>query len=252
MPEENIKPVHPLEDKAWFRFLEVVYIAAWVVGALVLTILAASGEADDVVVYVGVALIGSIVLFALKKAFYYVVLGRTTAAERELGYREMASRFLRSWRMENAPRWLRPLIYLSVLFGGVIFGDWVIAHISNLSSDAVYHLMKLSLNLAVSGAVLAAAFARPWITFKTTVAATLLLSFGLLGWVWSETLVNGQDTAMAAATLTATKDLFDVETKIGAIKQRNLRTTDDYTEAYGEIEMLLPTLESDIHKCSDL
>ena len=35
---------------------------------------------------------------------------------------------------------------------------------------------------------------------------------------------------MAAATLTATKDLFDVETKIGAIKQRNLRMTDDYTK----------------------
>ena len=50
MPRKQTSSLsHPLEDKAWFRFLKVVYIAAWVVGALVLTILAASGEADDVV-----------------------------------------------------------------------------------------------------------------------------------------------------------------------------------------------------------
>lgn len=62
---------------------------------------------------------------------------------------------------------------------------------------------------------------------------------------------NGNDQRMVEKITAAAKDLTDVGTKIGAIKQRDLRTTGDYIQAYTEIEMLLPEYESDLQKCSD-
>jgi hypothetical protein len=73
------KAIHPLEGKAWFRLMKVVYIGLWIVG-LGMSALLAYG-ADEVYVFIAGASILAMVLIILKKAFYYVVLGRGTAIE---------------------------------------------------------------------------------------------------------------------------------------------------------------------------
>jgi hypothetical protein len=62
---------------------------------------------------------------------------------------------------------------------------------------------------------------------------------------------SGNDRRMNEKINSAIAELRAVATKIGAIKQRDLRTTDDYLQAYAEIETLLPEFESDLQKCSD-
>lgn len=71
--------IHPLEGKGWFRFVKVVYIAAWIVGLGTLALFSYAAGAV-VVLLVGGGIL-AIVLVVLKKAFYYVTLGRLTATE---------------------------------------------------------------------------------------------------------------------------------------------------------------------------
>jgi hypothetical protein len=61
---------------------------------------------------------------------------------------------------------------------------------------------------------------------------------------------NGNDRRMVEKIEAVAKDLTAVHTKIGAIKQRDLRTTDDYIRAYAEIEQLLPGFEAKIEACA--
>lgn len=63
---------------------------------------------------------------------------------------------------------------------------------------------------------------------------------------------NGNDQRMVEKITTVAKDLTTAASKIGSIKQRDLRTTGDYIQAYSEIESLLPDFESDIQRCSDV
>ena len=72
--------VHPLEGKAWFRLMKVVYIGSWILGLGISAILAHG--AGEPFIFVAGAVILSIVLIVLKKGFYYIVLGRTTANEK--------------------------------------------------------------------------------------------------------------------------------------------------------------------------
>src|SRR5208337_4720481 len=51
---------------------------------------------------------------------------------------------------------------------------------------------------------------------------------------------NGNDRRMVEKIEATAKDLTAAGTKIGTIKQRDLKTTDDYIQAYTEIEALLP------------
>jgi DNA-directed RNA polymerase subunit RPC12/RpoP len=77
------------------------------------------------------------------------------------------------------------LLYLGVLFGGVILFDWAISKVFSLPADATYILTKISLNCAMAVAVLGAVFTRQWINLKTTLITTALLSMGLTFWVVS-------------------------------------------------------------------
>jgi hypothetical protein len=62
---------------------------------------------------------------------------------------------------------------------------------------------------------------------------------------------NGNDRRMVVEKIQAVaKDLTAAVTRIGAIKQRDLRTTNDYIRAYAEIEQLLPDCEAKIEKCA--
>lgn len=79
-PQQASRPVHPLEGKAWFRFLKVTYVALWIASLGMLGLLA-YGTNNFSLVAVG-AVIVVIVLIALRKVFYYIVLGRTTAKEK--------------------------------------------------------------------------------------------------------------------------------------------------------------------------
>jgi hypothetical protein len=63
---------------------------------------------------------------------------------------------------------------------------------------------------------------------------------------------NGTDRRMVEKIEAVAKDLIAVATKIGTIKQRDLQTTDDYIQAYSEIDALLPDFESKIQECADV
>ncbi len=63
---------------------------------------------------------------------------------------------------------------------------------------------------------------------------------------------NGNDRIMVEKITGAAKNLTAVGTKIGVIKQRDLRTTIDYIQAYSEIEALLPEFESEIQRNADV
>ena len=59
---------------------------------------------------------------------------------------------------------------------------------------------------------------------------------------------NGTDRLLTDKTSATVNGLKAVAEKIGAIKQRDLKTTDDYIQAYSEVETLLPEYESQIQK----
>jgi hypothetical protein len=77
---EPAKVIHPLEGKAWFRLMKVIYIGLWIVGLGVSALLAYG--ANEFYVFIAGVIILAIVLIILKKALYYVVLGRATAMEK--------------------------------------------------------------------------------------------------------------------------------------------------------------------------
>lgn len=62
---------------------------------------------------------------------------------------------------------------------------------------------------------------------------------------------NGNDRLLVSKLTAAGKDLSAVETRIGAIKHRDMRTTGDYIQAYSEIDVLLPDLEAKIQNAAD-
>jgi hypothetical protein len=59
---------------------------------------------------------------------------------------------------------------------------------------------------------------------------------------------NGNDRLLTDEILARAGNLRTVAEKIGAIKQRDMKTTGDYIEAYSEIEALLPEYEDQIQK----
>jgi hypothetical protein len=71
------------------------------------------------------------------------------------------------------------------------------------------------------------------------VALGLAITFGVQ---------NGTDRLLTDKISATVNSLKAVAEKIGAIKQRDLKTTDDYIQAYSEIEALLPEYESQIQK----
>ena len=71
--------IHPLEGKGWFRLAKVIYIVLWVVGLGASAIFAY--VVDQFFVFAVGGAIVAVLLIALKKVFYYVTLGRTTATE---------------------------------------------------------------------------------------------------------------------------------------------------------------------------
>jgi hypothetical protein len=74
------KPVHPLERKAWFRLMKVLYIGLWVTGLGISAVFAYG--TGDFLIFLGAAITVAIVLILAKKVFYYVALGRSTALEK--------------------------------------------------------------------------------------------------------------------------------------------------------------------------
>ncbi len=63
-----------------------------------------------------------------------------------------------------------------------------------------------------------------------TVVICLAITYGIQ---------NGHDRAITARIEEGTKDFQDLAVKIGKIKGREMRTTKDYVDGYGEIEPLL-------------
>jgi hypothetical protein len=102
------------------------------------------------------------------------------------------------------------LLYLAILFGGVLLVDWVLSEIFSLPAEATYQLTKASLNVAVAVVVLGLAFARRRLNMKVTLIATGLLSLGLTLWVFS---VGHQSPRSASKTSTVTQDTYVVSTE---------------------------------------
>ena len=63
---------------------------------------------------------------------------------------------------------------------------------------------------------------------------------------------NGDDRIMTDQVTDVLKDFKAVAGKIGAIKQRDLETTGDYIQAFSEVGALLPELESDVNRFTDI
>jgi hypothetical protein len=96
------------------------------------------------------------------------------------------------------------LIYLVILFGGVLLVDWVLSEIFSMPADATYLLTKASLNVAIAVAVLGLVFARRWLTTTVTFAATGLLSLCLTLWVFSVWYQSPRSRSTSTASTTAT------------------------------------------------
>jgi hypothetical protein len=73
-PKKEDLKVNPLQEKAWFRFLKVIYITACVLAGLVSIGILSSGSNDGIVVILGLV----VFFFLIRKTFYYVVLGKST------------------------------------------------------------------------------------------------------------------------------------------------------------------------------
>lgn len=76
-----------------------------------------------------------------------------------------------------------------------------------------------------------------------TIIISVAITFGIQ---------NGNDRSMTAQVQVGTKDFQAVAVEIGAIKSRDLQTTDDYIQAYAEIGSLLPAFNSDLQKFTDI
>jgi len=63
---------------------------------------------------------------------------------------------------------------------------------------------------------------------------------------------NGDDRLLTDKIYARAAELKTVAEKIGTIKQRDLKTTDDYIEAYSEIEALLPEYDSQLRKYNEI
>jgi hypothetical protein len=78
-PQQRVRSINPLEAKSWFRLVKVVYIGLWIVGIGAVVVVAIAFQSQSVLVFGCLAT--SALLLGLKKAFYYVIFGRTTAIE---------------------------------------------------------------------------------------------------------------------------------------------------------------------------
>jgi hypothetical protein len=76
------------------------------------------------------------------------------------------------------------IIYVAILFGGVFLADVVTSQVLNLSGEAAEILTEMSLKTALAMAVLGSAFASRWLTLKTTLVSTAVVSVGLFLWVF--------------------------------------------------------------------
>ena len=91
-PETATPPARPavviqtLEGKTWFRLFKVLYVGSWIVG-LEISGIVAYGAHEFYIFVVGAGGLG-IALIGIKKLFYYVVLGKSTATEK-LGNEEV-------------------------------------------------------------------------------------------------------------------------------------------------------------------
>ncbi|MBZ5539151.1 MAG: hypothetical protein LAN61_01395 [Acidobacteriia bacterium] len=110
----------------------------------------------------------------------------------------------------NKPTISMILLYLAILFGGVLLVAWVLSEILSLPPKATYQLTKASLDAAAAVAVLGFAFARQRLNTKVTLIATGLLSLGLTLWVLS---IGHQSPTGASTISTVDQDAYVVSTE---------------------------------------
>jgi hypothetical protein len=78
------------------------------------------------------------------------------------------------------------LLCTAILFGGILFADWVVAQILRVPPPVIELQTEAFLKAGFAVAVLGVAFFRRWINVKNTVIATAVLSVGLSVWVTAE------------------------------------------------------------------
>jgi len=71
--EKEVISHNPLEEKAWFRFLKVVYVVLWIFGLGFVILLSYASEEFGTFVIGGFIVWGIMTL--IKKAFFYIALG---------------------------------------------------------------------------------------------------------------------------------------------------------------------------------
>lgn len=98
------------------------------------------------------------------------------------------------------------LLYLAILFGGVLLIDWVLSEIFSMPNEATYQLTKASLDVAAAVGVVGFAFARQRLNMKVVLIATAVLSLGLTLWVFS---VGHQSSNAGANSYIVSTEHFD-------------------------------------------
>ena len=87
---------------------------------------------------------------------------------------------------------------------------------------------------------------------KATVAISGMLFTVALCFAVTFGSQNGHDRIVTGQFAKVGGELNEVATKIGGIKQRDLKTTADYIQAYSEIEQLQPDFESKVQEYRDV
>ncbi len=106
----------------------------------------------------------------------------------------------------NKPTISKLLLYLVILFGGVLLVDWALSETLSLPAEATYQLTKASLDAAAAVAVLGFAFARSRLNTKITLIATGVLTLGVAIWVFS---VGRQSSNAGAISYIVSTEHFD-------------------------------------------
>ena len=103
------------------------------------------------------------------------------------------------------PRWFKVLVYLAILFAGIISVDWAVSELFSLPAEATYQLTKMSLDAAMAVAALGLVFAKWWVTLKSTLVVTAILSIGIVLLVLSvrnthhdQSSTEGQPSALSS------------------------------------------------------
>ncbi len=80
--DKQLQSIKDLEEKAWYRFLKVVYIGLFSILILFILLFIVASPQDVLVGIVGLGIL-LFLAYLIRGAFYYIILGRFNPKEKE-------------------------------------------------------------------------------------------------------------------------------------------------------------------------